>query len=243
MKNVLILGANSDVAKELSRIFARNGYELILAVRNPETAENLASDIRIRFGSKVSVVKFDAEKVESHRDFYLSLPSAPHVTVTAFGYLGDHEKAKKDFDETEKIIDVNYRGAVSVLNVIAEDLEARGAGTIIGLSSVAGDRGRQSNYFYGSAKAGFTAYLSGLRNRLAPAGVNVITVKPGMIRTKMTDGMDLPPLITASPEKVARDIFNAYVKGRTIIYTPSVWRSIMWIIRMIPESVFKKLNL
>ncbi|MFK7924061.1 MAG: SDR family NAD(P)-dependent oxidoreductase, partial [Bacteroidia bacterium] len=118
----------------------------------------------------------------------------------------------------------------------------RGSGKIIGISSVAGDRGRASNYLYGSAKAGLTAYLSGLRNRLASKGVHVMTVKPGFVRTAMTENMDLPPVITGEPSKVAKDIIRSVRRGRNVIYTLWMWRYIMLIIRTIPERIFKKLS-
>jgi hypothetical protein len=129
------------------------------------------------------------------------------------------------------------------LNIIANDFEQRRSGVIIGVSSVAGDRGRGSNYMYGSAKAGFTAYLSGLRNRLAKSNVHVITVKPGFVRTRMTEGLPLPGPVTAKPEQVARDVFKAYRGRRNEVYTLWMWRYIMLVIKLIPEAIFKRLNL
>ena len=163
--------------------------------------------------------------------------------VCAFGYLGDNEEAKSDFIEARKIMETNYIGCVSILNIIANDFEKRKRGFIIGISSVAGDRGRQSNYYYGSAKAGFTAYLSGLRNRLHRSGINVLTVKPGFVRTQMTEGMELPPLLTAHPEKTARDIYKSWKKGKMTLYTKWFWRHIMLIIKYIPETIFKRMSL
>jgi decaprenylphospho-beta-D-erythro-pentofuranosid-2-ulose 2-reductase len=159
-----------------------------------------------------------------------------------FGYLGDQQQAQEDWEEAAKILQVNYTGAVSILNHLTEEMVARGKGCIVGVSSVAGDRGRSSNYFYGSAKAGFTAYLSGLRNRLSSqnAGVHVLTVKPGYVRTAMTEGMELHPLLTASPKQVAEDIYRAVLKRKDVIYTRWMWRYIMLIIKWLPEFVFKK---
>jgi short-subunit dehydrogenase len=157
--------------------------------------------------------------------------------------MGDQEQARIDFHEVHTTIDVNYTGAVSILNVVAADFEQRGHGTIAGISSVAGDRGRQSNYIYGSAKAGFTAYLSGLRNRLAGTGVHVMTVKPGFCRTKMTENLELPAALTASPEQVAEAVFHGMDKQPNVIYTRWMWRWIMLIIRHIPEFIFKKMGM
>jgi short-subunit dehydrogenase len=141
------------------------------------------------------------------------------------------------------MINVNYTGAISILNIVANDFEKERRGFIVGVSSVAGDRGRKANYIYGSAKAGFSAYLSGLRNRLNDSGVQVLTVKPGFVNTKMTEGLDLPPKLTASPSEVAEDIFNAQQKGRNILYTKPIWMVIMLIIKHIPEFIFKKMSI
>jgi len=140
-------------------------------------------------------------------------------------------------------MDTNYTGVVSLFNIIANDFEKRKSGFIVGISSVAGDRGRKSNYIYGSAKAAFTAYLSGLRNRLYDAQVHVLTVKPGFVSTKMTEGMDLPEKLTAQPEEVAEDIYKAQQKGKNVLYTKWIWRWMMLIIRSIPEFQFKKMSI
>lgn len=136
----------------------------------------------------------------------------------------------------------NYTGVVSLINIIANDFERRRSGFIVGISSVAGDRGRKSNYLYGSAKAAFTAYLSGLRNRLYEAQVHVLTVKPGFVATKMTEGMDLPEKLTAQPDEVASDIFQAQQKGKNVLYTKWIWRWVMMVIKMIPEWKFKGMS-
>ena len=138
----------------------------------------------------------------------------------------------------------NFEGPALLLGLFAERLLARGSGTIVGVSSVAGDRGRGSNYLYGAAKAGFTAFLSGLRNRLAPNGLRVITVKPGFVRTQMTAGMKLPPVLTAEPDEVGRSIFTAAEKGSSdVIYVRRLWRPVMMVIGSIPERIFKRLRL
>jgi len=163
--------------------------------------------------------------------------------LCVFGYLGDNVKGMKDFKEAERIIDVNYKGAVSILNIVANDFMAKKSGWIAAISSVAGDRGRQSNFLYGSAKAGLTAYLSGLRNLASKHGVQVLTIKPGFVNTKMTRGMDLPKKLMAEPEDVAESIYKAWKKKKDVLYTKWIWRYIMLIIIHIPERIFKKLSL
>ena len=171
------------------------------------------------------------------------LEEKPLGVISAVGYLGDQEKAQTNFEEAKKIIDTNYTGIVSLFNIIANDFEQRRSGFIVGISSVAGDRGRKSNYIYGSAKAALTAYLSGLRNRLYDAQVNVLTVKPGFVATSMTAGMDLPEKLTAQPEEVAKDIYEAQQKGKNVLYTKWIWRWVMLIICNIPEFQFKKMSI
>ena len=157
--------------------------------------------------------------------------------------MSDNITAVKDWNETAKMINSNYTGAVSILNIIAEDYAAKKSGTIVGISSVAGERGRQSNYIYGSAKAGFTAYLSGLRNRLYHDNVHVVTVLPGFVNTKMTAELNLPPLLTANPEQVADAVEKAIRKKQNVVYVKWFWKWIMMIIKSIPENMFKKKKL
>lgn len=242
-KWVLIIGANSDIAKPLARYLAEDGYNLILASRNLEELERLASDLKIRYLREVKVMYFDLLDFKSHQSFYDNLNVNLYGAICIAGYLGDQKRAEKDFSEAKKIIDTNYTGPVSILNIIAENMQIQKDGFIVGVSSVAADRGRAINYIYGSSKAGFTVYLNGLRNRLYKNGVSVITVKPGFVHTKMTSSMKLPKLITACPEKVAKDILKAIKKRKDIIYTPWQWQLIMFLIKSIPEKIFKKLNI
>lgn len=242
--NLLVLGANSDVAHAVAKKFA--GAEkagIYLASRNMETLEKKTQDLQTRFGVRAKALFFDAEDKASRENFYESLDPKPDVVILAFGYLGDQEKAQADFDEAEKIIHTNFTHATGILEIIASDFEKRGHGSIIGISSVAGNRGRKSNYFYGAAKGALTIYLSGLRNRLAGSGTHVITVLPGFIDTKMTEGMDLPAALTASPDEVAEDIYAAFKKKKNVIYTKWFWRWIMTIIQSIPETIFKRMSL
>ncbi|MBN2162340.1 MAG: SDR family oxidoreductase [Pontiellaceae bacterium] len=243
MKNVLILGATSDMAQAIAKKYAAEGWSLTLAAIEPELLASIASDLRVRGDVTVDTKTFDATDFENHRAFYESLETRPDAVIAVFGYMSDQEKVRTDIADIRRTIDINFTGMATMLSVIADDFEKRGRGAIAAISSVAGDRGRQSNYIYGSAKAGLTAFLSGLRNRLAKKGVHVMTVKPGFARTKMTENMELPEALTASPEQIADAVFKGLEKKRNVVYTLWMWRYIMLIIRHIPEFIFKKMGM
>ena len=243
MSYVLIIGAKSDIAKATAREYAKHGYDLYLAARNSSELEEFAKDIITRTQRTVKLVELDILDYKSHQAFYDQLEEKPLGVISAIGYLGEQEKAQSDFADAQQIMDTNYTGVVSLFNIIADDFEHRRSGFIVGISSVAGDRGRKSNYIYGSAKAALTAYLSGLRNRLYDAQVHVLTVKPGFVATKMTEKMDLPEKLTAQPEEVAEDIYKAQQKNKNVLYTKWAWRWVMLIIRNIPEFQFKKMSI
>ncbi|MFY0255646.1 SDR family oxidoreductase [Chitinophaga sp. 30R24] len=243
MPTVLLLGAGSDIAVAIARKFAAAKYDIQLAGRDASALLPQQQDLQVRYGITATTHTFNATDFNTHAGFYHALPTTPDITVCVFGYLGDQEKAQQNWLESAAIIHTNYTGAVSILNIIADNYVAVNRGTIIGISSVAGERGRQSNYIYGSAKAGFTAYLSGLRNRLYRSGVHVITVKPGFVNTQMTQHLTLPPLLTAQPTAVAEAIFKAVRKQQHTIYVKWHWKYIMLIIKLIPEGIFKKLSL
>lgn len=241
---LLILGANSDVAQAVARKFAKEEKaNLYLASRDMEILQKRAQDITLRYEVQAVPLHFDATDYTSHAEFYASLDPKPDGVVVAFGYLGDQQQAQSDFQEARKIIETNYLGAVSVLEIVAADFEKRGHGFIIGISSAAGERGRQNNYVYGSAKGALTVYLSGLRNRLHKKNITVITILPGFIHTKMIEHLTTPALLSSTPDNVAQDIHRAFTKKKNILYTGWYWRWIMFVIRMIPESIFKMLNL
>lgn len=243
MSTVLILGATSDIGFAIAKKFAAEKYNVQLAGRNPEQLKPFQSDLHIRFEVACSIHEFDATKFETHSDFYHSLHVKPDVTIYVIGYMNDNEKTIHNWEETLKTIHANYTGAVSILNIVAADYAIKQSGTIVGISSVAGNRGRQSNYIYGSAKAAFTAYLSGLRNKLFHNKVHVMTVLPGFVYTKMTEHLKLPKPLTAQPEEVANAIYHGVQKKKNSIYVKWFWKWIMLIITSIPESVFKKKKL
>ena len=243
MSYVLIIGARSDIAKATAREYAKHGYDLYLAARNASELEEFANDITVRSQRTVKTVELDILNYDSHLSFYEQLEEKPLGVICAVGYLVGQAKSQTDFNETQLIINTNYTGVVGLLNIIANDFEKRKSGFIVGISSVAGDRGRKSNYTYGSAKAALTTYLSGLRNRLYDSQVHVMTVKPGFVATKMTEDMDLPEKLTAQPEEVAENIYKAQQKGKNVLYTKWMWRWIMLIIRNIPEWKFKGMSI
>lgn len=242
-KTVLILGGNSDVGKSLAREFGKFGSNLILTYRSNGQLDTFKSDLQIRYDANCTLCYFDVLDFNSHSNFYEELDPKPDIVISCIGYLNDQKIAEINFIECLKSIQSNYTGIVSILNIVADDFEKRGKGVIVGISSVAGDRGRQSNYIYGSAKAAFTTYLNGLRNRLYKSNVHVITVKPGFIKTKMTRSLDLPRVLTSTPDEVSAFIIKGIVKSKNILYVKWFWKYIMGFILRIPESTFKKLNL
>ncbi len=244
-RTVLILGATSAIARAAAAAFARRGHGLYLAGRDLEELRRDAVDLQIRYGVEVAFGSFDAEATDGHATFLERVVGEMGElagVVAAFGYLGSQPKAAVDFNETLAIINRNFVGAVSILDLCAARMEEAGHGFIVGLASVAGDRGRQSNYTYGAAKGAFALYLQGLRNRLFSRGVRVLTVKPGFVDTGMTFGM--PGLfLVATPHYVGERIARAVERGRDVLYVPWFWRYIMLIITHIPERIFKRLKL
>ncbi|MCJ8153099.1 SDR family NAD(P)-dependent oxidoreductase [Chryseobacterium sp. SSA4.19] len=241
---MIVLGSTSEVAQAFVEEALRKGErfeKIYLLTSNKETAERFARHIDVKFLQQAEVIEFDLMKEIDYVRFEKINSS---LLFCAVGYLGEGtEEGLYDNKNTERIIDINYSKLIPVMNYFAQRFESRRSGTLIGLSSVAGDRGRQSNFIYGSAKAAFTAYLSGLRNYLFDKKVHVMTVKPGFMATKMTEGLPLNPKLTATPKQAAASIFKAYKKQRNVAYVLPVWAIIMMIIRNIPEFIFKKLKL
>lgn len=240
---VLILGARSDIGKAVAHKFASMGHPLQLAARNVETLAADKTDMELRHKVTVTLHEFDALAIDTHAGFVAALPELPQVAACAVGLMGPQSDSEQDIHAATRIMRSNFEGPASILAVLANRFEGRGSGTLVGISSVAGERGRATNYVYGSAKAGFTAFLSGLRNRLAKRGVHVVTVLPGFVATQMTEGMDLPARLTAQPHEVADAIARAVERKKNIIFVRPIWRVIMTIIRNIPERVFKEMKL
>jgi decaprenylphospho-beta-D-erythro-pentofuranosid-2-ulose 2-reductase len=243
MATALILGATSDIGQAIAVKFAKEKFNLQLAARNANDLHALRSDCTLRHGIGCTVHSFDATATETHEQFYASLPAAPDVTILVFGYMEDNHMVTGDSKKLLNTINVNFTGAVSILNIISRSYIQQKNGIIAAISSVAGERGRATNYIYGSAKAGLTAYLSGLRNEAFGDNVHVATILPGFVYTRMTEKMTLPPLLTATPELVAEAVFKAVKKKKDVVYVKWFWRWIMCIIRSIPEFMFKKMKL
>lgn len=242
MEKVLILGATSDIGKFIAFEFAKRKFDLYLTARNKEALAEVTKNILQT--AKVQVKEFilDAMDFENHARFVEELPELPRFVVSCFGYYEDPEEAITDFTETWKTIQVNYTANISILNRISEKMKVAKKGGIVVLSSVAGVRGRQKNFLYGSTKSAMTTYLSGLRNRLFTYNVSVTTILLGPVYTRMSEGHDLKPIITAQPEVAARKIVNAALAKKDEIYILGYWKWIMLIIRSIPEFIFKRLG-
>ena len=242
-KTLLVLGAKSDIGIAVAHAFAKKGFDIQLASRNSKTLKDDCSDITIRYGVLATFHEIDALDLNSHEKFISTLPKVPNIAFSAIGVLYSQQECEKDIKKSLTVMRTNFEGIVSILSHFANLFQERGSGAIIGISSVAGDRGRASNYIYGASKAGFTAFLSGLRNRLYPYGVDVITIKPGFVRTKMTKHIDLPNSLTSNSKKVAHSIYLAYKNKKNIIYVEPIWKYIMGFIKIIPENIFKRLKL
>lgn len=238
IKTVLILGANSDVAKECIKQYLEKGYSIIAASRNTQSLEDFISTNNLN-PSKITVLYFDAADFDSHQKFYSELPVKPHITVYAAGFLIDNEKALRDFKGTQQMMMVNYMGAVSVLNIIATDENNNNLERIIGLSSLSGVRGRKSNFVYGSTKAAFTTYLAGLRQELAQKNITVNVLVSGYINTKINAGLELNKNLLMEPDYVAKYIVNA---GNYFTIVPNFkWKMIYYILKILPESLVARL--
>nr|WP_249809744.1 SDR family oxidoreductase [Bradyrhizobium sp. 139] len=238
----MLLGGSSDIGRAAARAFARAGYGVGLAGRDVAVLEPDAADLRARYNVEVSLYKFDVLDTASFADFVSGLSALPDVVISIVGLLGVQENAESDLAHATTIMRSNYEGPSLILGLFAEKLLGRGSGTIVGVSSVAGDRGRASNYVYGSAKAGFSAFLSGLRARASRGGVHVVTVKPGFVRTRMTEGMKLIGPLTVEAPVVGDAILAAVEKKTDVVYVSGKWRLVMLIIKTLPEAVFKKLK-
>ena len=245
-ESVVILGATSVMAKAIAREFAARGLNVIVGARDTEENEMLAQDLRVRYEIDAHALFFDVTECASHDDFLDActelLGTSMRGVVLCSGTMSDQKKAEQDWALSAATLETNFSGPVSILNRFAEYFETQGSGFICAIASVAGDRGRESNYIYGASKGALATYLEGLRNRLFHSDVRVLTVKPGFVDTKMTWG--LPGMfLVASPERVGARVVHAIERKRNVIYVPWFWRYIMLTIRSIPEFIFKRLHL
>lgn len=245
VNKILILGATSAIAEAVARRFAKDGASLALIARNGERLASLAADLNIRGAQTVWTATLDVNDIAQHaatlEAAYKALGGIDAFLI-APGTLTDQKRAEADTAYALAELHTNFTSLAAFINDAARLLERQGQGTLAVISSVAGDRGRQSNYFYGAAKAGLDALLSGLRNRFTPLGIAVLTIKPGFVDTPMTANFKKGAL-WAQPDRVAGDIVAAMKRGKAVLYTPWFWALIMLIIRSIPEFVFRKLKL
>ena len=245
-KPVLIIGATSGIARGIARALAAKGHDLFICGRNTDELKRIARDLELRYRVCTEVSQFDGDDNSSHQKFLNKVLTKSENqlegVVFAMGDMGDQKESEQDPVAACQIIQRNFTAAVSLLGICANFMGAQKRGFIIGISSVAGDRGRQSNYIYGAAKSGLSAFLEGLRNRMQSSKVRILTVKPGFVDTGMTFG--LPGLfLVADPYEAGEKIVSALAGSRDVIYLPWFWRFIMLIIRHIPEPVFKRLKL
>ena len=244
-RKILVLGATSGIAEATCRIWAREGASLFLVARNAEKLRVVAADLKTRGAAYVDTAVADLDDTERHPALLahaINSLTGLDVAYLAHGILGEQAEAEQDFNTAAHILHTNLTSPVSLLTWLANFCVQRRAGTLAVLSSVAGDRGRKSNYVYGASKAGLSAFLAGLRNRVDREGVKVLTIKPGPVKTAMTAGMANSGKF-ADVDKVAASIAKAIDSGADTLYVPFQWRPIMWVIRAIPERIFKGLNL
>jgi len=243
-ERVLILGATSAIAHEVARVYARDGAALALAARDAEKLAANADDLRARSALSVVELPFDALDLGRQSDVVdeaWTKFGGLDVALVAWGSLPDPDAVQRDGPKAADVFDLNATSVIAMLTVLADRFEAQGSGTIGVISSVAGDRGRASNYVYGAAKAAVSTFAEGLRARLGPA-VRVVTIKPGPVDTPMTAHLEGQPLL-ASPEAVGQRIHRALARGERVVYAPAVWRPIMATLRALPERLFERLGL
>jgi len=246
--SVLILGANSSIAKATAQLLAQQGYSLFLAARNEDELTKTAQDLTIRYPSiQIQTGIFDATQPSEHDIFFkqvVTTMGSIEGALLCFGYLGNQSIAATAWEESVRIINQNFTGAVTLLNCVAEYFTTNNASLsrfIIGISSVAGDRGRQKNIVYGAAKSALNVYLQGIRHQLGKHKVRVITIKPGYVDTPMTAGVVTSPLMV-SPEYVAKRIVATLKQRRHVYYIPWFWRILCGVLCAIPERLFKYMN-
>lgn len=242
---ILVLGGTSRIALEIARDYASQGESVFVAARDADEADRIASDLHVRYKVNVGSADFDATDYTEHSGLIALAAEALggiDVGIVAFGDMGNQMDSEKNFQEALKVMEVNYVGAASICESLAAYMSIRGHGSIVGISSVAGDRGRASNYFYGSAKGGFSTYLEGLRCRLHGFGIHVMTVKLGLVDTPMTYGMKTRiPIV--SPQSVARAVTRAQRSRKNTFYYPSFWRFVMFVVKVLPQGLFIRMKL
>ena len=245
MRKIIVIGALSTIAEATCRLFADQGDRLYLVGRNKDALSNLTDDLKVRGADYVNYQVQDLNIIINHDEIFKKaneLMEGIDLIFIAHGTLPDQSSCENSVEKTLDEFNTNAISVISLLTHASNFFESRLSGMIVVISSVAGDRGRKSNYIYGSAKGAVSLFLQGLRGRLHNKGIRVITIKPGFVDTKMTAAFN-KNILWSSPEKVAKGIKVAIDNKRDIVYLPSYWRYIMMIVRVIPEFIFKKLPL
>lgn len=243
-KNVVIIGATSAICHEAARLWAKRGYRFTLVGRNEEKLASIQNDLTSYGAGEISVLKYDLLDYDKHGELVDTLfKEKVDILLMGHGTLLDQERAKQVWDIAKLEIESNFISYASILTRMLPKLRDQKSGSIGVITSVAGDRGRRTNYVYGSAKAGATAYVDGFRAECASFGVSVTTIKPGIIRTPMTAGLDIDGPLTADPDRAGSDIVDALDKGKKSVYTPGIWRLVMEVIKHIPSVIFDKMKI
>ena len=245
MSNILILGATSAIAKHTARLFAQNEASLYLVARNKDKLIAMQQDMLVRGATAVNYETLDLADDQLHVDLIKRATEKMDgidIVLIAYGTLAEQKNSETSYQNTLKELQINCLSVISFLTIIANQFEKQESGSIAVISSPAGDRGRQSNYIYGTAKGALTIFLQGLRNRLAKSNVHVLTVKPGFVDTPMTKDFK-KGFLWADPKVISKGIYHAIKKKKETIYLPFFWRYIMLIIKFIPEKIFKHLKL
>lgn len=246
MKHILIIGATSAIAQSAAHHFARDGAQLVITGRNTERLQILANDLKVQGARAVTTITADMTDFARHEEWLKqaidSVGGELDAVLIAHGSLSDQAACEKSFELTRRELDTNFLSVVSLVTFLANYFQQKQRGLIAVITSVAGDRGRQSNYIYGTAKGALGIFLQGLRNRLFKSGVGVLTIKPGFVDTPMTVALT-KNLLFASAESVGLGIYNAMIKRKDQVYLPRFWRLIMCVIECIPEFLFKRLKL
>jgi decaprenylphospho-beta-D-erythro-pentofuranosid-2-ulose 2-reductase len=245
MPRVLIIGATSAIAQEVAKIYAASGSQLFLVARNSQKLEQVVQDLNVRGAETVDNLSLDLTNIENHKQIVTTADkfmSGIDIVLIAHGTLPDQKNCEISVNDTMQELQINFLSTISLLTLLANYFEKQGSGCLAVISSVAGDRGRQSNYVYGAAKGGLSIFLQGLRNRLSKAGVCVLTIKPGFVISPMTTEFK-KGILWVQPKKIANNIVSAIHKRKNVVYVPWFWRWIMLIIRNIPESIFKRMSL
>jgi decaprenylphospho-beta-D-erythro-pentofuranosid-2-ulose 2-reductase len=240
-----MIGATSAIAHETAKCFAQDGAELFLVARSAEKLKDIGNDLKVRGAKRIETFVLDVNDFDRHQEMIetaITTLNGLDMVLLAHGTLGDQGKCQKSVAETLKEFTTNCTSVISLLTILADYFEQQRRGCIAVISSVAGDRGRQSNYVYGAAKGAVSIFLQGLRNRLSKSGVAVVTVKPGFVDTPMTATLT-KGLLFASASAVGKGVYSAMKSRKEVVYLPWFWRYIMLIIKSIPEPVFKKLSL